>query len=74
MNAKLIQLRSEKDLTQEEMAALLGIDRSTYAHYERGRKPHLNTAIRIAQVLGSKVEDIFLPNSVLKQRIPTGTG
>jgi DNA-binding XRE family transcriptional regulator len=73
VNTKLIQMRNEKNMTQEQMAELLNIDRSTYAHYERGRTPHLDTAIRIARILGVTVEDIFLPSNVLKQRKPTGT-
>lgn len=73
MNERLAQLRNERNMTQEQMAKLLNIDRSTYAHYERGRMPHLNTAIKIARILGVTVEDIFSHCNVLKQRKLTGT-
>lgn len=33
---KLRKLREEKELSQEECAKLLGIDRTTYAKYENG--------------------------------------
>lgn len=73
MNAKLIQVRNDRNMTQEQMAEILDIDRSTYAHYERGRKPHLDTAIRIAIILGVAIEDIFSHSGVLKQRKSNGT-
>ena len=74
MNKRLIQARSEKGLTQEQIASLAGIDRSTYAHYERGRSPHLETAITIASIVKKPVEYLFLRKKVLKQRNqPTGT-
>lgn len=73
MNGELIKMRSQRGLTQEKMAELLDVDRSTYAHYERGRTPHLDTAIRIARILGSTVEDIFSPNCVQNIHKPTGT-
>lgn len=70
LNEKLIQARKSKKLTQEQVSILVGIDRSTYAHYERGRPPQLDTALKIAQVLGRPVEDLFLPIAVLKQHKP----
>ncbi|MEW6698652.1 MAG: helix-turn-helix transcriptional regulator [Bacillota bacterium] len=75
MNLRLIQARKDKGLTQEQVAAKTGIDRSTYAHYERGRMPGLETALKISQALDKSVEEIFMPINVLKQHItPTGTG
>ena len=68
MNERLLGARTEKGMTQEQIANEVGIDRSTYAHYERGRNPHLDTAIKIAQVVGKSVEYLFLSNNVLKQR------
>lgn len=43
------KLRSEKKLTQEELAAKIGVTRGTYAHYEiNKRQPDYETLIKIA--------------------------
>lgn len=65
MRKKLIAARKEANLTQQQMADLAGIDRSYYAHIERAaRRPSLTVALKIAQVLGKRVEEIFLPSDV----------
>lgn len=40
------------NLTQEQMAAILGVDRSTYTHYEHKTQPTLTKALAIAKTLG----------------------
>ncbi|HEX3047215.1 MAG TPA: helix-turn-helix domain-containing protein [Bacillota bacterium] len=57
-------IRISKGLTQEELAKLAGISRSTYVHIEHGKQPSLRSAMRIAKVLKHKVEEIFLPEVV----------
>lgn len=69
MNTALIHARKEKNMTQEYIAVLAGIDRSTYAHYERGRAPYLETAVKIAKILDKPVEQIFFSNNVLNKHI-----
>lgn len=65
MRQRLIAARRAANLTQQQLADLINIDRSYYAHIERGaRRPSLVVALKIAQVLGKKVEDIFLPSDV----------
>jgi putative transcriptional regulator len=59
MNEKLLNARRAKKYKQKQIAELVGIDRSTYSHYERGRKPPLDVALRIAKILGRPVEKIF---------------
>lgn len=59
MDKDLRTLRLLKGLTQEELAKLAGISRSTYVHIENGKQPSLKSAIGIAKVLKHKVEDIF---------------
>lgn len=50
LSQRLKELRLQRDLTQEELALRLPINRGTYAHYELGkRQPDLETLIRIAQ-------------------------
>jgi putative transcriptional regulator len=59
-------IRISKGLTQEELAKLAGISRSTYVHIEHGNHPSLRSAMRIAKVLKHKVEEIFLSEVVNK--------
>lgn len=79
MRQRLIIARKEANLTQQQLADLINIDRSYYAHIERGaRRPSLVVALKIAQVLGKCVEDIFLPSDVAERHEqitsqPTGT-
>ena len=51
----LAELRNKKGLSQEEVAKLIDVARSTYACYETGdREPNLETMGRISKVLGEK--------------------
>ena len=57
---RLAAARRRTGLTQAEVARRAGIDRSTYAHYEIGRrKPEPEVAVLLARVLGSTVELLF---------------
>lgn len=60
-NARLKTLRMKYKLTQEELAELAGVNRSTLAWAEKGRLPSLASALLIAQALGTTVEYLFLP-------------
>ena len=43
------KLRRDKDLTQQQVADYLGIDRSTYAYYESGRsRLNVNVIVKLA--------------------------
>ncbi|WP_237673443.1 helix-turn-helix domain-containing protein [Vreelandella profundi] len=53
-------LRKNKGISQEEMAALAGIDRSYMGHIERGEKNITLTKIyQISDALGIDVADLF---------------
>lgn len=53
-------LRFEKNMTQEDLANLIGIRRETIARLEKGLyNPSLKIAMDIAKVFDKKVEDIF---------------
>jgi len=42
-------LRKERGLTQQQLAAHLGIDRSTYAYYESGRtRLNIDVVVKLA--------------------------
>jgi len=71
MRARLIELRENRKLTQEEMAELLGISRSFYGHIETAtRNPTFGLAKKIAMIFGVPVEEIFfdLEGFRMKQR------
>ncbi len=44
--------REENSLTQEQLAALVGVDRTTITKIENGNRPSIDNARKIAEVLG----------------------
>lgn len=60
MNFKLRNAREEAQLTQSEVAQKALISTMSYQRYEAGeRTPNVHTAIRIADLLGVDVKDLF---------------
>ena len=55
------ELREEKKgMTQQALADAIGVTRQTVVALEKGLySPSLALALRVAQLLGKKVEDIF---------------
>jgi len=61
----LIQKRKKKKLTQQKMADMLEIGRSTYSAYELGNiDPPLKISTKIKEILNYKNDDIFLNENV----------
>lgn len=61
MRKKLRKVRISKQLTQKEIATLIGIQRATYTNIELGNKnPSLKVAIKIKDILKYNDDDIFL--------------
>jgi putative transcriptional regulator len=59
-NIKLKIARIEKGLSQEELADLCEVTRQTIGLIEKGKyNPTLNLCIKIAQVLGKTLNDLF---------------
>ena len=59
-NDKLMKKRHERGLTQAEIAEQVGIRTRLYQAYEYNEKrPNVETALKIANALGCRVEDIF---------------
>ncbi len=58
----LATIRRNKNKTQEQMAKELNIGISTYNQYENSQRniPY-DIAIKIAEILNVKIEEIFLP-------------
>lgn len=80
MRYKLIELREKSGLTQEEIAAMVGISRSFYGLIETGlRNPTYGLAKKIAQVFNIDVESLFLDLDSFRMKLnasshtPTGT-
>lgn len=67
MREKLIEVRTKKRYTQEQMANKLNVARTTYTGYERGNvTPSLEVALIIKEILNYKKDDIFLNSNVSK--------
>lgn len=62
-NLKLKAARAGKDLSQQELAQLVGVSRQTISAIEKGNyNPSLNLCIEICQVLDKGLDDLFWPN------------
>ena len=60
MKNRLKVARAEKDLTQEDLAKLVGVSRQSINAIESGRYvPSTVLALKMAQVFGKPVEEIF---------------
>ena len=54
---KLIQLRKDKNLTQEQVANYLNMTQSTYQHYENKRsEPSIETLCKLADLYGVSLD------------------
>ena len=61
MKNRLKVARAEMDLTQEELAKLVGVSRQSINAIESGRYvPSTILALKMAQVFGKPVEEIFM--------------
>lgn len=61
MKNRLKVARAEMDLTQEDLAKLIGVSRQSINAIESGRYvPSTVLALKMALVLGKPVEEIFM--------------
>jgi len=61
MKTRLRVLRAEKEWSQAELAAQVGVARGTINAIETGKyDPSLPLAFKIARVFGKTVEEVFL--------------
>lgn len=71
MQSKLIILRKERDVKQQELADLLNINVKTYNFKETGKSQFtMNEMFKISDFFGKSVEEIFLP-TVLQNGVNT---
>lgn len=58
---KMREYRARHNMTQDELAALVGVRRETIVNLENGRyNPSLKLAMDIARVFSCSVEDLFV--------------
>lgn len=70
---RMKELRELKAITQDEIAALVGIKRSTYTNIENGKPTRIITLQKIANVLGVPIQQLLSEESVdydVKNKIP----
>ena len=61
-NLKWKAARAGKDLSQQELAQLVGVSRQTISAIEKGNyNPSLNLCIKICQTLDKGLDDLFWP-------------
>lgn len=61
MKNRLEALRSERELSQEELARTLEVSRQTISSLENGRyNPSIQLAFKIAHYFGKAIEEIFI--------------
>ncbi|SEJ80924.1 putative transcriptional regulator [Bhargavaea ginsengi] len=54
--------RSERGMTQDDLAEALGVSRQTIISLEKGRyNPSLELAFKLAAVFGCRIEELFDP-------------
>ena len=71
---RLRDLREDHDLTQKEVAAVLGIDQRVYSNYETGKREiPVRLAICLAEFYGTSTDYIFGRTSVRKPYPVQGT-
>ena len=61
MKNRLEELRKQRGIKQEELAAALEVSRQTIGSLENGRyNPSILLASKIARYFGTTIEDIFI--------------
>ena len=61
MKNRLEEFRKSKDLSQEDLAAILEVSRQTIGSLVKGRyNPSILLAFKIARYFGTSIEEIFI--------------
>lgn len=61
MKNRLEELRKQRGIKQEELAAILEVSRQTIGSLENGRyNPSIQLAFKIAKYFGMSIEEIFI--------------
>ncbi len=68
MKNRVREMRSDRGLSQADLAAALGVSRQTVISIESGRySPSLPLAFQIARFFGTSVDLMFDPNQEVKK-------
>jgi len=63
VNNRIRVLRAEREWSQAELAARLGVSRQTINAIETGKyDPSLPLAFRLSRLFGLRIEDVFDPD------------
>jgi DNA-binding XRE family transcriptional regulator len=63
MKTRIKELRARYDLTQEDLAKMVGVRRETILFIEKGKyNPSLKLAYDIAKVLKTTIDELFIFN------------
>jgi DNA-binding XRE family transcriptional regulator len=61
MKTRIKEFRARHDLTQAQLADLLGVRRETISFIEQGKyNPSLRLAHRIAKALGTTIDELYI--------------
>jgi len=61
MKTRIKEFRARHDLTQEQLAKLVGVRRETILFMEKGKyNPSLQLAHDVAKILQTTIEDLFI--------------
>jgi putative transcriptional regulator len=61
MNNRIRELRAKNDMTQDELARLVGVRRETIVFLEQNKyNPSLKLAYDISRVFGLRIEEVFI--------------
>ena len=67
MKNRLEELRKQRNIRQEELAAALQVSRQTIGSLENGRyNPSILLAFKIARYFGMSIEEIFIYEEEIK--------
>ena len=61
MRTRIKELRARHDLTQDELAEMVGVTRQTMLYLEKGKyNPSLLLAHKVARALKSSIQEVFI--------------
>ncbi|WP_182440713.1 MULTISPECIES: helix-turn-helix transcriptional regulator [Clostridia] len=78
LSAKLIELRHQKEYSQQDIADFLGVTREAYSHYERStREPNLEIILKLARFYQIEVSELINETTIpiapnIAVAVPTG--
>jgi len=61
LRTRIKELRARHNLTQDELAEMVGVSRQTMLYLEKGKyNPSLLLAYRVAKALKSSIDEVFI--------------